>query len=312
MAETTAGLLLADKPAGPTSHDVVAAVRRALGGARVGHAGTLDPFATGLLLLLLGRATRLAEYASGLEKTYLATLRLNASSTTDDPDGRITEGPPADPPDEETLRTALAGFVGETLQAPPRFSALRVAGERAYRMARRDVDFALEPRPVRVHDVELLAYEFPCASFRARTGPGVYVRSLARDVGRALGTAAYLTALRREAIGTFRVEAAIDVRRLEGDRIAAALRPAEEAVAHLTSVALDPGDARAFAAGRRLPAVARMAVTSGGGVDPREAGPPGPEAVVRVLGPEGFLGIGIVEDEILRPVKVLFPERAEP
>ena len=131
------GVLPVDKPAGPTSHDAVAAVRRACRGARVGHAGTLDPFATGLLLLLIGRATRLAEFASALEKTYLATVRLGAVSTTDDPEGTIVEEPSFDPPSAEAVDAALARFLGELDQVPPAFSAKHVSGERAYRLARR-------------------------------------------------------------------------------------------------------------------------------------------------------------------------------
>ncbi|MBA2565439.1 MAG: tRNA pseudouridine(55) synthase TruB, partial [Gemmatimonadetes bacterium] len=244
------GVLLADKPAGPTSHDVVARVRRAFGGARVGHAGTLDPFATGLLVLLLGRATRLAEYVSALDKTYVATLRLGASSTTGDPEGEIREIA-GDVPDEAHVRAALAGFLGEQAQVPPIFSAKRVGGERARRLARRRAPVALAPSRVRIERIDLVAYASPRLTLRVTTGPGVYIRSLARDLGESLGSAGYVTALRREAIGGFRVEDALQASDLEDpaggasavEELAARLLPPAAAVAHLPTVTLGARDA---------------------------------------------------------------------
>lgn len=293
------GLLLADKPAGPTSHDVVRAARRALRGARSGHAGTLDPFATGLLLLLVGRATRLAEYASDLDKTYAATLRLGAASTTGDPEGEISElSPSPPPPPRAALEAALAGLEGERDQVPPLFSAKRVAGQRAYRMARRSAVFVLAPRRVRIERVELLSYEYPRVSLRVTTGPGAYVRSLARDLGEALGSAAYLTALRRESIGPFSVTEAVDVRGRTGDELAARLLPPERAVAHLPVVHLDAGAARALVQGRPAP------------LDelPRHGAP---SERFRLVAPGGFLGVGMLEPSGVRAVKVLYPERAD-
>ncbi|HEY7460502.1 MAG TPA: tRNA pseudouridine(55) synthase TruB [Gemmatimonadota bacterium] len=297
-ATPTEGLLLVDKPAGPTSHDVVAGVRRALGARRAGHAGTLDPFATGLLLILVGRATRLAEYLAGLDKTYVATLRLGASSTTGDRDGEISEPSPlATPPSEADVRRALAGFLGERDQVPPEFSAVHVGGERAYRMARGGVAFTLEPRRVRLERLEVLEYAYPRLHLRVVTGPGFYVRSLARDLGEALGSAAYLTALRRETIGPFDVERAVAV--ATGAELSAHLLAAEAAVSHLPWLGLDAAAAGDLARGRRVPA-------SGLPVAGESRG------LVALAGPAGFLGVGELDELGLRPVKILHPERALP
>ena len=274
-------------------------MRRILGERRVGHAGTLDPFATGLLLLLVGRATRLVEYASALPKTYLAHVRLGAISTTDDREGAVSEVP-GPVPGEPEVRRALEGFLGEQDQVPPAFSAKRVSGERAYRLARRDVAVPLAPVCVRVDEIRLLAYDPPGLVLRVRTGPGLYVRALARDLGRALGSAAYLTELRREAVGPFRVEDAVDVGRCAAAELAARLLPADAAVGHLPVVSVDAEGARALAHGR-------TAVAAGGasGAGPREGAGP-----LRLVGPGGFLGVGTRNDGGVRPLKVLFPERA--
>jgi tRNA pseudouridine55 synthase len=290
--EPVEGLLPVDKPAGPTSHDLVAHVRRSLRSGRAGHAGTLDPFATGLLLVLLGRATRLAEYVSALDKTYVATLRFGATSTTGDPEGEITAVAGTAAPSEAEVRDVLGSFLGEREQVPPAYSAVRVGGERAYRMARGGVAFSLRPRLVRIERLEILEYAHPLLRLRAVTGPGVYVRSLARDLGEALGSGAYLTALRRERIGPFDVEQAI--RGAEsGAEIAARILPAEAAVEHLPALRLGEGIARALAQGRRLPGV--------GGVG---------AGLIRLLAPGGFLGVGAVEAGDLRGIKILYPERA--
>jgi tRNA pseudouridine55 synthase len=290
-------LLLVDKPAGPTSHDLVARVRRALRSRRAGHAGTLDPFATGLLVLLLGRATRLAEYVSALEKTYVATLCLGAASTTGDPEGEIVAVAAAYAPSEPRVGQVLQGFLGEREQVPPPYSAVRVGGERAYRMARGGVAFSLLPRRVRIARLEILEYAYPLLRLRAVTGPGVYVRSLARDVGEALGSAAYLTELRREAIGPFDVERAVRPSAESSEELADAILPPEAAVAHLPCVTLEEGAARALAQGRRLPAA-----EGGAGVNA--------DGRVRLLAPAGFLGVGSIESGELRGVKILYPERA--
>jgi tRNA pseudouridine55 synthase len=274
----------------------------------VGHAGTLDPFATGLLLLLIGRATRLAEFASALEKTYLATVRLGAVSTTDDPEGTIVEEPSFDPPSAEAVDAALARFLGELDQVPPAFSAKHVSGERAYQLARRGAAVTLAPRRVRIARLERLAWEPPLLTLRAVTGPGAYVRSLARDLGEALGTGGYLAALRREAVGPFRVEDAVRPD-APPQALAGALRPAETAVAHLPAVSVDAAGAAALARGAsvarsavRAPPAAPEAAVDG---DDDVQGTASRGELVRLVGPEGFLGVGRLSPDAVRPVRML-------
>ena len=174
------GLLVLDKPGGVTSRDAVnQALRWFPRGARVGHTGTLDPLATGVLVLCLGAATRLAEYVQAMSKTYLARIRLGARSGTDDADGTVTPAESATAPDAQAVTAGLAGFVGFIDQTPPAFSAAKVAGRRAYDLARRGQDFDLRPRKVRVYAIDLLQYEYPWLDVEVRCGKGTYIRSLA-------------------------------------------------------------------------------------------------------------------------------------
>jgi tRNA pseudouridine55 synthase len=191
------GVLLIDKPVGMTSHDVVAAVRRALGGVKTGHAGTLDPFATGLLLVLVGRATRIQQQLMGLPKTYETVARLGAVSTTGDPEGEITETGRL-PPDPPPLPS------GEVRQRPPVYSAVKVGGERAYKRARRGERFELPERSITIHHFEQLWREDDRAAFLIECSSGTYVRSLIADLHDA-----YCVELRRTAIGPFRVSDAV-------------------------------------------------------------------------------------------------------
>ncbi len=225
-----------DKPAGPTSHDVVARVRRALKTRAVGHTGTLDPFATGLLVVLVGRATRLARFVEAQPKTYLARARLGRRTETDDPTGAVV-GPVVERPDipEAAVRDALAGFAGAQQQRPPSYSAKHVAGERSYRLARRGEAVPLPEAEVTVHGIELVEYRPPELAFRATVSAGTYLRALARDLGERLGAGAHLTALRREAIGPLRVEDAVPLDRIGPD----AVRPARFVLGHLPTVDLD-------------------------------------------------------------------------
>jgi tRNA pseudouridine55 synthase len=191
------GVLLIDKPAGITSHDVVAAVRRALGGVKTGHAGTLDPFATGLLLVLVGRATRIQRHLMELPKRYVTVARLGALSSTGDPEGEVTQTGRI-PPDPPVLPT------GEIRQRPPIYSSIKIGGERAYRRARRGEQFEMPERIVTIHRFEQLWREPESASFLIECSSGTYVRSLIADLGDA-----YCEELRRTAIGPFEVQDAI-------------------------------------------------------------------------------------------------------
>ena len=237
--ETTDGLLLVDKPAGMTSHDVVLAARRAFGESRIGHAGTLDPFATGLLVLLLGRATRLLPHLDGVPKEYEATISLGRETDTDDLQGAVVRE--AAPPSDAAIADAIAQLTGTVEQVPPAYSAKRVAGRRAYAAARAGV--ALELAPVRVEvfgwrnvvrDADTLRAVISCAG-------GTYVRALARDLGRLTGSAAHLSALRRIRSGPFLVTDAVDVESLRAGH--ATLRPALDALPSIPHVRVAAEDA---------------------------------------------------------------------
>ena len=216
------------KPAGPTSHDVVDMVRRALGEQRVGHLGTLDPFAEGLLVVVVGRATRLATFAAGWTKAYEGVIRLGVTTDTDDATGAVLKTETVDVTAQQ-LGAALAQFRGGYEQRPPAYSAVKIAGERAYRRARRGEVVEPAARRVEIETLELVDYTAPDAAFRATVGGGTYLRSLARDVGAALGCGGHLVTLRRTAVGPLRLAEAV-----APDAVAAAdLRDAAVLVAHL-------------------------------------------------------------------------------
>lgn len=199
-----------DKPAGLTSHDVIARVRRALKLRAVGHTGTLDPFATGLLVVLVGRATRLARFVEGEAKSYLATARLGLATDTDDLTGDpVRQAPAGWRPTASELARGLAGFLGTHGQRPPPYSAKKVAGRRSYALARRGAAPELAEVDVTVHAIDLVGVEEDRVTFRATVSAGTYLRAIARDLGERLGGAAHLVALRREAIGSLRVEDAL-------------------------------------------------------------------------------------------------------
>ncbi|MDO8879791.1 MAG: tRNA pseudouridine(55) synthase TruB [Coriobacteriia bacterium] len=211
-ATDLAGVLLVDKPAGPTSHDVVATLRRATGERRIGHAGTLDPMATGLLLVLVGRATRLERYLSGHDKSYDARIVFGTATDTLDADGEVTETRPVDGALFDRTRAAgvLASFVGPAQQMPPAYSAIKRDGVAAHRLARAGKEPDLEPRGIVVHEATLIAVHPDERAWDVSfsVSKGTYIRSLARDVGLAAGTVAHLGALRRTAIGAVDVTAA--------------------------------------------------------------------------------------------------------
>ena len=206
------GLVVVDKPGGLTSHDVVARARRALGTRKVGHAGTLDPMATGVLVLGVGRATRLLGHLTLTEKAYDATARLGVATTTDDAEGEVVGAAPAGHLGDDEIRAALAGFVGDIEQVPTAVSAIKVDGRRAYERVRAGEEVELAARPVTVH--ELVVHEVRAAAdvvdvdFSVRCSSGTYVRAIARDLGAALGVGGHLTALRRTAVGAFDLSAA--------------------------------------------------------------------------------------------------------
>lgn len=274
-----------------TSHDVVQRVRRVMGTRAAGHTGTLDPFATGLLIVLVGRATRLARFVEGRPKTYVATAQLGIRTDTDDLTGRSVETRDiAGLADEARVRETVAGFAGTQLQRPPEYSAKQVAGERSYHKARRGEPVQLPEVSVTVHAIEALEYEPPLVTFRAVVSAGTYIRALARDLGERLGVGAHLTSLRREAIGSLRVEDATALDRLTPD----ALVPPQAVLESIPIVELDPENRVAVTHGQ--------AVADAGAVGQREGGE---EAVVALVSAGELVAIARGDGGWLRPTVVL-------
>lgn len=234
-----AGLLLVDKPAGISSHAVVDRARRALGVRRIGHAGTLDPFATGLLILLVNRATRLLPFLDAEPKLYRARIRFGSRTTTDDAEGEVVLESPV--PARPVVERAIASLTGNLLQRPPAFSAKQVGGVRAYAAARRGTPLTLSPVGVTVHEWRVLDWQGSDVDAEIRCSGGTYVRALARDLGEACGSAAHLASLRRVRSGRFDVADAVSVDALEAGRFEM-LEPSR-AVAQLPAQALDDADA---------------------------------------------------------------------
>ena len=239
MTQKSDGLLLVDKPTGPTSFDVVAQVRRRLGVRKVGHAGTLDPMATGLLPVLVGEGTKLVPFLQGLDKTYCATVKLGAATDTYDALGAIT----AEAPDErvaaiteQEVRTALCPFVGHIQQRPPAYSALKREGRRLYELAREGQEIAIEPREIVVHAITLESMALPDLVITVCCGKGTYIRSIAHDLGSALGVHGHLSALRRTRVGPFDVASSSDV---FTDLALPPLLPLAEAISHLPAHIID-------------------------------------------------------------------------
>jgi tRNA pseudouridine55 synthase len=203
------GLLNLCKPAGITSRDVVNRVQRLVKPHKVGHAGTLDPLASGVLVVCLGPATRLIEYLQRMPKRYLATFLLGRQSDTEDIEGLVVELPNSPAPIEAQIRAALPSFLGHIQQLPPAYSALKVEGKRAYNLARQGEIPDLKPRPIEVHTIDLIEYAYPQLTLDIRCGSGTYVRSLGRDIARALGTEAVMSALTRTEIGPFHASQAL-------------------------------------------------------------------------------------------------------
>lgn len=234
---------------------MVAAVRRRWHTRRVGHAGTLDPFATGLLPILVGRGTRLAPFLVGLDKTYQGTIRLGVWTDTDDETGTVEHESDAwQTVNDATLAEAMAALTGEVEQVPPRYSAKKVGGTPAHRRARRGESVTLAPRRVRVDRFALERRRGPDVEFVADVGSGTYVRALARDLGDALGCGAHLSALRRTRVGRWRVEDAMPLARVESGEADVTLRPLAEAVTHLPRRTLSAEEADRIRHGRPIPA----------------------------------------------------------
>lgn len=202
------GLLLIDKPIGISSFDIIRKLRRATGVKKIGHAGTLDPAATGLMLMLFGKACKQAERFSKLDKTYEAELTLGLTSTTDDQEGELSVHDVATPPTTEQIAAAIESFTGEITQVPSAYSAIKIDGKEAYKRVRAGESVTMPERRVVIRELELITYDFPRLVVRADVSSGTYIRTLARDLGEALGSGAYLSALRRTSVGEWGIDRA--------------------------------------------------------------------------------------------------------
>ncbi|MBW8270998.1 tRNA pseudouridine(55) synthase TruB [Caldovatus aquaticus] len=296
------GWLIVDKPPGIGSTEVVNIVRRAFRAQKAGHGGTLDPLATGVLPVAFGAATKTVPYVVDGTKVYRFTLRFGEARDTDDADGRVIETSPVRPSDE-AIRAALPAFTGDILQVPPAFSAVKVGGERAYDLAREGQAVALAPRPARVDRFELLERPDPdTAVFLVECGKGVYMRALARDLARALGTVGHIAALRRLRVGPFREEHAIPLDRIAGSGDTPPpspdlLLPVETALADIPALALTEAEAARLSHGQAISLVELM------GRVPREADPAG--GLVRAMAGGRLVGLCRLEDGLLRPERWL-------
>lgn len=245
------GILVVDKPAGWTSHDVVARIRKLAGTRRVGHAGTLDPMATGVLLVGLGRATRLLGYLAGHDKDYTAVIRLGVTTSTDDADGEVVSTTDADGVTDEAIQREMRRLTGDIEQVPATVSAIKVGGERAYRLARAGKPVGLAARPVHVERFQLVARRGVELDVLVSCSTGTYVRALARDLGAALGVGGHLSALRRTRVGAFGVDRAAALEQLAEALVPVSLAQAVTAMFPRADVSAD--DAARIGHGQKLP-----------------------------------------------------------
>lgn len=272
------GILLLDKPVGLGSNAVLGMAKRVLGIRKAGHTGTLDPMASGLLVLCFGEATKVAGFLLDSDKAYLAEVRLGTVTDTDDAEGEIVQQRPVPDLDETAIEQALAPLRGPIQQVPPMYSALKQGGERLYRKARRGENVERPARPVTIHELELMGWDGERLRLGVHCSKGTYVRSLARDLGEALGCGGHLSALRRIRSVPFEVSDAVDLddlREMNRDQARALLKPADQALVALPEVRLDETASARLLTGQRL-----------AGLDQRASG------LVRVYGPQGFIGVG--------------------
>jgi len=300
---TLDGLLLAEKGPGVTSFQVVAHVRRALRVPKVGHGGTLDPMATGVLPILLGQATKLTPYLLAEDKEYVATIRLGMTTDTLDVTGRVTGEHPVPAIDRAAIRMTLDRFEGEIDQVPPMFSALHVGGRRLHELARAGIEVERPPRRVRIDAIELIEWVSPRLQVRVACGKGTYIRSLAADVGAALGCGACLESLVRTRLGPFGLTGAIPwtvVREGSPATLRAHVLPADRAVGHLPAVRLDEVSARSLARGAPISREACL---------PDGSEPMGP---CRLYVADTFVGIGEAGPRSLRALRLLHADHPRP
>jgi tRNA pseudouridine55 synthase len=289
------GILNLNKPAGATSRDVVNHVQRMVKPAKAGHAGTLDPLATGVLVVCVGPATRLIEYVQRMPKRYTGTFLLGRRSETDDVEGTVVEldAPPV--PSREQIESALKPLTGVVLQRPPAYSALKVAGQRAYALARRGEDVQLAPREVEIHGLQVVEYAYPRLVLNVACGSGTYVRAVGRDLAESLGTAAVMSALVRTAVGGYTIEDAASPDEITRDSVASRLLPALSALGGMPTITLGDEEHRRISNGLSIEHAAASVTTE-----------------YAALTPDGQLAAILVSHQAgeLRPSRVLLSSQA--
>lgn len=285
------GVLIINKPLGLTSHDVVNRVRRLTDTRRIGHTGTLDPLATGLLILCIGRATRLAEYITDQNKSYQATIRLGQETNTYDAEGQVIAENPVHVSFQE-LQSILPSFTGEIRQVPPMFSAIKVKGKPLYHHARKGMTVKRKARTVFIERLEVLRWEIPELELGIDCSSGTYVRSIAHDLGQQLGCGGHLTALRRTAIGRFTIQDSVLLSNLNEENWRSYVLSSETAVEHLPRITFSIEEALALSHGQNIPRENVQLY-------------PGP---IRAFDANGcFIGIILAEPEAWRPHKIFYP-----
>jgi tRNA pseudouridine55 synthase len=287
------GILNIDKPQWLSSHDVVAQVRRLCGTRRVGHAGTLDPLATGVLLVCVGRATRLSEYLMGQQKSYKATVKLGEATNTYDAEGEVTEKRPFSHIYQADIQQALVSFRGDIEQLPPIYSALKVNGQPMYKLARQGKEIVRKTRPVTIYELDLLDWSPPYLQVQVVCSTGTYIRSLAHDIGAMLGCGGHITMLRRTAVGGFTVADAVPLAELTPEICQKALIASDQAIRQLPRLNANEVETNALLLGQQIP-----------------FSPGQPEAeLVRVYNTNGcFFGILLREENAWQPKKMFPPE----
>lgn len=289
---TIEGVLVVDKPGGITSHDVVNRIRRVAGVRRVGHAGTLDPLATGVLLVCVGRATRLVEYLVGQPKTYITTVRLGQTTNTYDADGEIVKERPFIHVTPDAINQSLTSFRGTIQQQPPAYSAIKKDGQPLYKLARRGQAVAVPSRQVTIYELSLLDVNLPDVRLQVTCSSGTYIRSLAHDLGEALACGGHVTDLCRTAVGNFILQDAIALAALSRENVTDYLLPMTTAVAHLPRLDLDAAETANMQHGRPIIRRSQQPLSD----------------LVQIFGVDGrFLGIATAKGDRWQPHKVFHP-----
>ena len=298
------GILIIDKEEGPTSHDIVAQIRRLIKGIsnskiKVGHTGTLDPFATGVLLIAIGTATRLIEYSHDLPKTYLATINLGSVSDTDDKTGQITPMDKNLKPAPEEVNKAVSSFVGTINQMPPAYAAIKVAGKKLYEYARENKAVKVQPRKITIHNINIINYNYPEIELEITCSTGTYIRSLARDIGEKLKTGAYVSKLKRTAIGKFDISNSIKLNNLSPENLKNSLLTPDNLIENIPQITINNANVAQLKNGLSV---------QGSEIKTLDTVKNNKESIVSIYNQDGLLiGIGRLDQEnlLLSPNKIL-------